>query len=1105
MALAFLLLATMTFVAFRESAIHSARERLTTVGRSKMMQITGWLTERKGDVQVISRSPLLAQSLRSLSEKGERSDLDSDAAHAVREYLRLIKQSYQYGELSLLKPDGSFWISSEDPRPGICEEARKLSTNLSPDLKSPLYVSVCPNLGAAPKMHQDLLFPIVALKSGFPVPIAHIALRIDPSQYLFPLLKEWPSESETAETLLLSQTDGQISVLAELKLHEDAGHHPRLKATTAMDSMFSLLLAGLEGFRLNRDQNGTPVYSYSQKIEGTPWILVVKQDESEILDGVLTRTLLVTGGLLLVLLTAFGLVRIRLQKEDHRQLRESEENFRGMISRMQDAFFRTSFETGRILYCNPHAVEMLGFDSENELIGQQMQDWLFFRDWDRQQFLEKLERNGEIPSHINTLKNKQGKFVPVDAYIWLVRDEAGKPQFIESLSRNATARYKMEQELRQEKDKAQTYLDVAGVMIMAIDSNQKVTMLNRKCSEILGYEESEILGKNWFDHFKRGDSTDAKARFDAIFKNAAAPWTEFPEQFEGEAPTKTGKTRLISWHSSILQDAKGAPTGLLLSGEDITDKKSMELKLLDAMYEAKAATAAKTDFLANMSHEIRTPLNAIMGLVSFCRRSATDLTQLDFLRKSSQASESLLGIINDILDFSKVEAGKIELENVPFDLVMVFQRVSDLTSFRAEEKGLSIDFHIDSEVPPYLKGDPLRLNQILLNLTTNAIKFSEDGKISVQARLLKKNDSKAQIEFSVRDSGIGMNQEQQEKLFQSFSQTDHSISRKYGGTGLGLAICKRLTDIMGGEISVSSHLGIGSVFSFRIPFTISSESELKAATQMDENPGNRPLSDASVLVVEDNEINQLVAQDVLEQLGARVGVVSSGEEALRLLKESPTRFQLVLMDLQMPGLDGYQTTLRIRQELALANLPVIAMTAHVLSAEKAKCFEIGMNDYISKPIDPMALQNVLQKWIPGFDPSAEEWAQAVIDHDQALHRFAGRKAFYIRLLNLFVTSYKDGATQIAEKIKKQEWADASLLAHSLRGAAGNISAMQVFSVATELEDALDSQQRERSESLLRPLAEALEKTMQEIALYTQGSGHQSGIPTSPQATAYRAT
>jgi PAS domain S-box-containing protein len=538
--------------------------------------------------------------------------------------------------------------------------------------------------------------------------------------------------------------------------------------------------------------------------------------------------------------------------------------------------------------------------------------------------------------------------------------------------------------LAHERDLVKNYLDIVEVMLVALDHAGRITMINRKGAEILGAPASSLIGKDWFSNFLPAHAQNT-VRHDLL--RLMSGKMEAISRYENNIINSRQETLLIAWNNSLIKDEKGRVIGILSSGEDITQRRLAENQLQQhrehleeivaertsalaiAKEVAESANRAKSTFLANMSHELRTPMNAIIGLTYILSRQNTNEEQRNKFEKISTSANHLLQLLNDILDLSKIEAEKLTLEKTDFVLGAVFSNLYSLSLEQAESKCLQLSTQIpDNIASRHLLGDPVRLQQILLNLVSNAIKFTEYGSVAAQARLVQEGEYSCVIEFSISDTGIGISPETQGRLFTAFEQADGSTTRKYGGTGLGLTISQQLAHLMGAHISVTSALGVGSTFSFSIPFETGSSKDAvdiageQTNTFNPEQELNSRFKGTRILLAEDDYINQEVARAIIEEpLGFILETADNGRLAVDMAAQG--NYDLILMDMQMPEMDGVTAAGLIRTLPRYAQTPILAMTANAFEEDRRVCMAVGMNDFIVKPVDPDVLYATLLRWL----------------------------------------------------------------------------------------------------------------------------------------------
>jgi two-component system sensor histidine kinase/response regulator len=516
--------------------------------------------------------------------------------------------------------------------------------------------------------------------------------------------------------------------------------------------------------------------------------------------------------------------------------------------------------------------------------------------------------------------------------------------------------------LEREKDNLATMVASLPDAVVSLDPQQRVVMWNAAAERIFAAPAAQAVGLE-FTRFvpqlpgAARAGTVADIGLPSEGRRLAAPDApvQLPALRADGQPIQVELAR-SRWN----QGSVGYTTFIV---RDVTERALLLDELRRAKDAAEQASEAKSTFLANMSHEIRTPMNAIIGMTHLALQHVADARGRDYLGRIQQSAHHLLGILNDILDVSKIEADKLELEHIEFELQDVLDTFVNLVGDRAAAKDLALVFDVAPEVPRRLAGDPLRLGQVLVNYGNNAVKFTERGEIRVAVSLLERSGAQVLLRFAVRDTGIGIASDRLGRLFNSFEQADASTSRQYGGTGLGLSIARRLAQMMGGEVGVDSQPGEGSTFWFTARMSCPEQSAPQTAPSDPQAPSalaETAPSSVRVLVVDDNEVNLLIAREMLHAAGLSVETADNGAEALG--RVTGGRFDVVLMDMQMPVMDGVEATRRIRQLPSLKRLPVLAMTANAMAADRERCLQAGMDEVLVKPIARDDLIAAVRRW-----------------------------------------------------------------------------------------------------------------------------------------------
>ena len=583
-------------------------------------------------------------------------------------------------------------------------------------------------------------------------------------------------------------------------------------------------------------------------------------------------------------------------------------------------------------------------------------------------------------------------------------------------------------------------IDRVSAVIYVADWSGKIGFVSPSVLSLTGYTAQELNGRTY------GFLVDPEMLPEVAehyIKQRESGLEETTLEFR--IITRTGQKKWVE-QTALLLTKNGKKEGFQCLVRDITEKKTMQdehhRQLTAAKNEADDARKMQEQFLANMSHEIRTPMNGIQGMTNLLLETELNPQQKEFADVISRSVGSLLVIINDILDFSKIKAGKMTLEKIDFRLVDILTNVHSLFEPRVRKKGLLFTIDHDENIPEWLTGDPHRLNQVLINLVGNAVKFTEKGAVNVYIGVKQRLTGELTLEFKVRDSGVGIPEKSLPTLFNSFSQARLDISRKYGGTGLGLAICHQLVTLQKGDITVFSREGEGTSFIFTLPFEIAQQKagESTAITKIsDYGPF---LRDKQFLVVEDNPVNQKLVEYVLQKVGAAVTIANHGREAVEILQHTP--FDLIIMDLQMPEMDGYETTRYLRTQLKLQT-PVMAMTANAIQGEQLRCLEAGMNDYMSKPFDFHEFYAHVTELLPKDTmpvPAVAPTAQST-GYSLSLLEEVGDQEYLRDIVQTLVTAVPGQLCELKKSMTEGDYEKIFLTAHKLTSSCGIIRAVSL--------------------------------------------------------------
>ncbi len=721
----------------------------------------------------------------------------------------------------------------------------------------------------------------------------------------------------------------------------------------------------------------------------------------------------------------------------------------------------------RYLYVNPNVIDNPGL--RQWMIGKTNEEFCRYAGRPdkvaraRRQIFERALRSRQMQEWEEESMDEQGKLQYFLRKLHPVMDEGGEAKWVIIYAVNITDRKETDEQMRRSEKRYRDLFNYSQALICTHDMDGRMLAINPEICKTLGFSEEEMLGRKIQDFIPEEFQMKFEEEYLKAIRNTSSVNGVLCVQ------NKNG-TKIYLLYRNYRVEEPGLEPYVIGFSQDVTDRIKMEKELRFAKQVTDDVARAKESFLAHMSHEIRTPMNGILGIASLLSKTNLEKQQRNYLKLIQEAAGNLLVIVNDILDLEKIVAGKLQLERIAFKIVDKIATTSQSFIYKAEEKELGLIFQNSIPADLVVKGDPYRLSQVLNNILSNALKFTEHGHININTSIRERKDDSVVVEIMISDTGIGISESRIHTIFEPFEQADAAISRKYGGTGLGLTICKNMIEMQEGELLVQSKEGKGSVFTIRIPYHLSIEA-------MQEKDGDQEIDYKSlgvkrVLVAEDVELNQYLARHILESWNFEVVIAVNGREALDLLaKES---FDCILMDVQMPEMDGIEATQRIRKlpDPVKSAIPIIALTANALKGDSEKYLSAGMNDYVAKPFTEETLFRVIYRNLSRYSSpvtvDADRPAAAGLSTENSLSQknhtgmtaenklydlsmvqsvSGGDEGFIKKMVALFIETVPQNVQELSKAVEAKEWDQVAKLAHKLKS---TVDSMGIKSIRQEI-------------------------------------------------------